>query len=61
MKYLSQTLNGELKNWKLSIKANLLLMLKLIYFYNPFVMTFILKLNFSSSCIGRWESHLLGC
>ena len=41
--------NEELKNWKLSVKINLLLMSKAIYFSNPFGMTFILKLIFSNS------------
>ena len=35
----------KLINWKLSIKGNLLLMLKLMYFSDSFGMTFISKSN----------------
>ena len=44
-KFLTRLSNEELRNWKLTIKRNLLLILNLIYFSNPFVMTFILRLN----------------
>ena len=39
------------------MKPNLLLILKLIYFYIPFGMKFILRLNFPSSWIIRRESY----
>ena len=55
-KFLTKLSNEDLRNWKLSIKLNLLLILRLIYFYNPFGMTFILRLNLPSSCIIRCES-----
>ena len=54
-KFLTKIINEELGNWKLSIKLNLLLILKLIYIFNPFGMTFILRLNLPSSCIVRCE------
>ena len=56
LKFLIKISNEELRNQKLLIKLNLLLMLKLIYFSNPFRMTFILRLNLPSSWIIRWES-----
>ena len=43
------------------MKLNLLLIVKLIYFSDPFAITFILKLNLPSSCIIRWEFQFLGC
>ena len=55
-KFLTK-LSGEVhKNLKLSIKLNLLQMVKLVHFSNPFGMTFILRLNLPSSYIIRWES-----
>ena len=54
-KFLTKISNEELGNWKLSIKLNSLLILKLIYIFNPFGMTFILRLNLPSSCIVRCE------
>ena len=50
-KFLPKLSNEEYRNWKLPIKPNLLLILKFIYFSNPFGMTFILRLNLPSSCI----------
>ena len=44
--------NLEIRGYQ--IKVNLLLVLKLIYFSNPFGMAFILRLNLSSSCIIRF-------
>ena len=56
LKNLKSFLNYEKdKNWKLSININLSLRLKLIYFSIWFGMTFILKLNLSSSCIIKCE------
>ena len=55
LKFLTKLSNEELKNWKLSIKTNLLLMLQLIYFSNLFRMIFILRLNLPSSCIIKGE------
>ena len=43
--FLTKLSIEEIKNLKLSIKLNLLLIPKLTYFYNPFGMTFILRLN----------------
>ena len=48
--------NEQLKTWKISIKANLLSRLKLMYFSNPFGVTFILDLNFPSFCLIRCAS-----
>ena len=42
-KFLAKLSNEELWNWKLSIKLSLLLTQNLIYFSNPFGMTFILR------------------
>ena len=55
-KFLTRLSNEELRNWKLTIKRNLLLILNLIYFSNPFFMTFILRLNLPSSWMIRCES-----
>ena len=44
--------NLEIRGYQ--IKVNLLLVLKLIYFSNPFGMAFILRLNLPSSCIIRF-------
>ena len=52
-KFLTKLCNEELRNLKLSIKLNLLLILKLVYFSNPFG----IKLNFPTSYIIRWESY----
>ena len=46
----------NLEFWKLSMKRSLLLILKLIYFSNPCVMTFTLRLSLHSYCIIRCES-----
>ena len=46
-----------MESLKLSITTNLWLMLKLIYFSNPFGLMFILKLNVPSSWIVRWELY----
>ena len=57
VKFLTKLSYEELRNRKLSIKLNLLLMPKLIYFSNPFGLTFILRLNLFSSCMIRCESY----
>ena len=60
-KFLTTLSNEELRNWKLSIKLNLLLMVKIMYFSIPFGITFTLKLPFlklSNSCVIRGN---LGC
>ena len=57
LKFLTKLSNEELRNWKLSIKCNSLLIVKLIYFSNPFGKRFILRLNLPSSCRIRWESQ----
>ena len=44
LKFLTKLSDEELKNWKLAIKLNLLLMVKHINFSNPFSITFILRL-----------------
>ena len=56
-KFLTKLSNEKLRNWKLSIKLNLLLIAKLIYFSNSFGITFTLTLNLPSFCIIRWESY----
>ena len=57
-KFLTTLSNEELRNWKLSIKLNLLLMVKIMYFSIPFGITFTLKLSLSNSCVIRGN---LGC
>ena len=44
LKFLTKLSDQELRNWKLAIKLNLLLMVKHINFSNPFSITFILRL-----------------
>ena len=44
LKVLTKLSDEELRNWKLAIKLNLLLMVKHINFSNPFSITFILRL-----------------
>ena len=44
IKFLTKLSDQELRNWKLAIKLNLLLMVKHINFSNPFSITFILRL-----------------
>ena len=55
-KFLTKPSNIELKNWKLLIKIDLLLMLKLINVSNSFGMKFILKSTLSSSYMIKSES-----
>ena len=52
--FLTKLSNEELRNWKLLKKLNLLIV-KLIYFYNLFCITFILRLNLPNSSIIRLE------
>ena len=57
LKFLTNLSDEEHSNWKLSIKLNLLLMIKLKYFSNPLGITYLLRLNLPSSCMIRWESY----
>ena len=50
-------LSSNIFSMIVSIKRNLLLMVELIYFSNPFRVIFILKLNLPSSCIIRLVSY----
>ena len=56
-KFLTKLFNEEIKKWKLAAKINSLFMLQLVYFSNPFGMTFISKLNLASSSITRCELY----
>ena len=51
--FLTKLSYEELRNRKLSIKPDLILMVKLIKCSNPFSKTIILRLNLPSSCITR--------
>ena len=42
VKFLTNLSNGKLRNWKLLVKFNLLLMVKLKYFSHPFDIQYLL-------------------
>ena len=58
LNFLTKLSNKESRNWKLSIKFNSLLLVKLMHFSNPFDITFVLRLNLTSSCLIRREWKL---
>ena len=58
LNFLTKLSNKESRNCKLSIKFNLLLVVKLMHFSNPFGIIFVLTLNLPSSCLRRWEWKL---
>ena len=45
--FVTKVSREEPKNWKLSIKINLLLIIKLLQFLSPFSMAFSFKIEFS--------------
>ena len=55
--FSTKLFNEELRNWKLSIKINLLLTVKFTYCSNPFRMMFISILNFPTFCMTIWEKY----